>query len=160
MGLYKAARSRSRYASSIAKDANFILALSFATHILVFWPRRRVGKRFRSPATNAEGMESAPTSRAAALLFNAAAGVAAVSAAHHLHRGFAELYPAWKARLGAKPARAARTAWDYMTVGYALTGKAPPGSAPWGPVECYTVPTCAAQDCSVSGPCCCGWTCL
>ncbi|UNI17119.1 hypothetical protein JDV02_003495 [Purpureocillium takamizusanense] len=66
-------------------------------------------------------------SPASALLFHAAAGVAAVSAAHHAHRGVAELYPAWRARLvgvnndGRAAARAARTGWDYMMVGYALT---------------------------------------
>ncbi|KAJ6445143.1 TMEM1 family protein [Purpureocillium lavendulum] len=64
-------------------------------------------------------MDAAPPM--SVLLFNVAAGVAAVSAAHHVHRGFAELYPAWRTRLGTKPARAARTGWDYMMVTYSLT---------------------------------------
>lgn len=57
-------------------------------------------------------------------LFWASAAVGAISALHHIHRGYKELYQPFK-MLPQKPRRAARTAWDYMVVTYLATGIVP-----------------------------------
>lgn len=56
-------------------------------------------------------------------IFYASAGLAVISAAHHVHRGHNELYPSWKARLPSHHYRTAYTGWSYMNVSYAVTSK-------------------------------------